>query len=181
MSVGEDPTMRTGERICGIHCVFISLLQCGIEPGSLPSLISQIGPADDPSGYSVGDLMELLRRKGAYCIACKSDLEKIASVPRNGALIAHLRRSHFVVVQSIGDDDVEYIDQAQVISMPRRTFEKQCSGVFILASRDPVTLPSSQWFVEHRLAIAVFVAICGASTVAGVLRFRRRNANRDHI
>ncbi len=183
----DDPTQpgnwRNSQR-CGINSAYVLLGLRGIKV-DYDQLLRRIGVGE--RGSTLKDLRDATADAGLPSVVAKTTLEGLSRSPlpvvahmerQDSAEFARDRRGHYVVVVSVSDRTVRYVDgtTGSMTSAPRLDFARQWTG-YVLA---PSVRSSRTWYRPGWLGVAV-VGLFSAVSWGGLFLSRRTSAARDAI
>ncbi len=175
-----NPDQWRNIRRCGINATYVFLGLQGIKV-DYDRVLHRIGVGE--RGSTLKDLRDATTEAGLPAVVAKTTLEGLARAPlpliahmeaQDAGEFAHDRRGHYIVVLSVNDRMVRYIDGStgRLTFTPRLDFAREWTGYVLVAA----ARPSESWARRGWLGAAV-AGLCSAAAWGALFLWRRPAAN----
>lgn len=166
---------------CGSYCLFVALKTQSLAPARYEDLEQALGPPK-ATGYSMLELDEYARRRGAKTIAVETTLENLRARTEAFTCLTLIDEGHYVLVYDADDRQVEIVDPPRRYSLPIDTFRSHWSRKALLIGRESFSpeesVRSGAWRSLRSFAgIAIVAALLGLLGIG----LRRRRAARPRV
>jgi hypothetical protein len=135
--VANSTAERGSDVRCGAYCLQVALKAIGYAPEEYGTLEKALGPPG-PLGYSLAQLSNEARRRGAETLAVETSLENLRSREEAFACITLLGAKHFVLLFDADEAKVSIVDPPRAYTLPIETFRHSWTGKSLLISRQPL-------------------------------------------
>ncbi len=110
---------------CGIAAVKNVLQQFRISEDGIDTLL-----CESESGVNLLEMKKALLAKGLRATGYKTTCAELHSLP--APMIAHFNKNHFVVIESVGENELVIIDPAiGRLNYPKKAFETKWEGIVL--------------------------------------------------
>ncbi len=121
----EGVILQTHKNDCGIAAVKNILQQFRISSEGLDTLLYA-----SESGVNLLEIKNALQAKGLCATGYKTTINDLSTLQT--PMIAHFNKNHFVVIESIGENELVVIDPAiGKLCYPKKAFEAKWGGIIL--------------------------------------------------